>query len=125
LLASATKSDLDEAMELLYEDAMNIYERARKEVLIPRSDGRQQRYAAVRYKQQIETVEDNKPLLVTVIAGIIKKRTTGLDHLAAADRPDLMVETLVVDEGKPYHHFFTRSTVETARKRMHELGYFG
>jgi hypothetical protein len=123
LRATATQTDLEIAMDHLYEDAMNIYEVARHEVLIPRSDGRQQRYAAVRYKQQIEAVEDNKPLLVTVVAGIIKKRTSGFDYLAAADRPDLMLETLVLDTRKPYHRFFTSSTIETARNRMKDLGY--
>ena len=40
--------------ELLYRDALEIYERARREVTIPRKDGSHQKYAAVRYKQQIE-----------------------------------------------------------------------
>lgn len=122
LLAEATHLELNEAMELLYVDAMEISERARREVTIPRSDGRRQKYAAVRYKQQIEAVEDNKPLLVTVIANIVKKRTSGFDHLAAANRPDLMVENLVLDETKPYHRFFTPSTITVARRRMAELG---
>ncbi len=122
LLAEATNSELNQAMELLYVDAMEIYERARREVTIPRSDGRYQKYAAVRYKQQIQAVEDNKPLLVTVIANIIKKRTSGFDHLAAANRPDLMVENLVLDETKPYHRFFTSTTIEVARRRMAEFG---
>ena len=121
LLANATHSELSDAMDDLYADAMEIYERARREVTILRSDGRTQKYAAVRYKQQLEAVEDNKPLLVTVIANIIKKRTSGFDHLAAAGRPDLMVENLVLDEAKPYHRFFTATTIEVARRRMAEF----
>lgn len=123
LLATATETELERAMDQLYDDAMEIYEVARREVMIPRSDGRQQRYAAVRYKQQIEAVKDNKPLLVSVIAGIVKKRTSGFDHLAAADRPDLMVENLVLDPRRLYHRYFTASTKEVARKRMQELGH--
>jgi hypothetical protein len=121
LLTELPKTDVDAAMEVLYDDAMNIYERARREVTIARSDGREQKYAAVRYKQQLEAVEDNKSLLVTVIANIIKKRTSGFDHLANANRADLMVETLVLDESKPYHRFFTNSTIDVARKRMSEF----
>ena len=40
--------------ELLYRDALEIYERARREVTIPRKDGSHQKCAAVRYKQQIK-----------------------------------------------------------------------
>jgi hypothetical protein len=122
LVAQTPASELDSAMELLYADAMNIYERARHEITIPRSDGTEQKYAAVRYKQQLEAVEDNKSLLVTVIASIIKKRTSGFDHLANAGRSDLMVERLVLDESKPYHRFFTKTTIDVARKRMAEFG---
>jgi len=37
-------------MELLHGDAMEIYERARREVTIPRKDRTRQKYAAVRFK---------------------------------------------------------------------------
>jgi hypothetical protein len=43
-----------DALERLYQDALEIYEVARREVTITRSDGGEQKYAAVRYKQQIE-----------------------------------------------------------------------
>src|SRR5262245_36872419 len=42
------------AMQQLYADALDIYERARREVTIEKSDGTTQKYAPVRYKQQIE-----------------------------------------------------------------------
>lgn len=122
LLASAKETDLDTAMKQLYADAMNIYERARQEVTIPRSDGGRQKYAAVRYKQQIERARENDEL-VPAIARIVRKRTTGFSHLEEADRPDLMLETLVLDESKPYHRFFTSTTKDTARRRMQERGY--
>lgn len=122
LLGSAKEADLDAAMKQLYADAMNIYERARREVTIPRSDGTTQRYAAVRYMQQIEKGYKDG-MLVPTVAKIIRKPTTGFGHLQAADRPDLMLETLVLDASKPYHQFFTRKTVETARRRMTDNGY--
>lgn len=117
LLAMANDDDLSTAMDQLYADAMNIYERAREEVTIPRSDGSRQKYAAVRYKQQIERARVNDEL-VPAVARLIKKRTTGFDHLEAAGRPHLMLENLVLDSRKPYHRFFTTATKETARKRM-------
>ena len=60
-------------------------------------------------------------MLVTVIANIIKKRTSGFDHLAEANRPDLMVENLVLDKTKPYHRFFTQNTRNVAQQRMSEF----
>lgn len=122
LLATADGGEMEAAMDLLYADAMNIYERARKEVTIPRSDGRRQKYAAVRYKQQIERGRENNELVPT-IARIIKKPTLGFGHLEAAERPDLMVETLVLNKRKPYHRFFARTTIEVAHQRMQDHGY--
>lgn len=122
LLTTADEDDLQAAMDLLYADAMNLYEQAREEVTIPRRDGGRQKYAAVRYKQQIEKGRENSELVPT-IARIIRKQTSGFGHLQAAGRPDLMLETLVLDENKPYHRFFTTITIETARRRMDEHGH--
>jgi hypothetical protein len=119
-----TTTPPDEALALahLYADAMAIYERARREVMIPRSDGGQQHYAAVRYRQQIERAWENHDLVAT-IARIIHKPTLGFSHLEKANRPDLMLETLVLATDKPYHRLFTPAMVETARQRMRERGY--
>lgn len=108
------------AIERLYADALDIYERARSEVFIERKDGRQQRYAPVRYRQQIERGH-SEGMLVPAVASIIRKRTAGFDHLEAAGRADLMLESLVLDTTKPYHHLFTPQTVEVARRRMDAL----
>ena len=121
-MATMPPDEVQSAMALLYADAMDIYERARREVMIPRSDGGWQKYAAVRYRQQIERAWENDDLVPT-IARIIQKRTLGFGHLANAGRPDLMLETLVLDTDKPYHRFFTTMTIETARQRMREHGY--
>lgn len=108
-------------LEQLYHDALDIYERARAEVTIPRRDGSRQKYAAVRYKQQIERAYKNDEL-VPAIAQIIRRPTLGFGHLEDAGRPDLMLETLVLDTTKPYHYLFTPKTVQMARDRMAEYG---
>jgi hypothetical protein len=108
-----------DALEQLYEDAIEIYERARAEVTIPRRDGTRQKYAAVRYKQQIERAYENNEL-VPAIARTIKQVTTGFSHLEAAGRPDLMLETLVLDRTKPSHRLFDPKTVRIAQQRMLE-----
>jgi hypothetical protein len=69
------------------------------------------------YKQKVERGYA-KNALVPAIADIIRNRTSGFDHLEAAERPDLMLETLVLDSSKPYHRLFTAPTIEIARARM-------
>ena len=122
LLATATPTEITTAMDMLYADALEIYERARKEVTIPRKDGRRQHYAAVRYKRQIEEGYAANAL-VPAIARVVRKSTLGFGHLEAAERSDLMVERLVLDETKPYHRFFTRTTIEAAEQRMRDRGH--
>jgi hypothetical protein len=109
-----------EALERLYEDAAEIYERAREEVLIPRKDGGTQKYAAVRFKQQIDKGREDGTIVPTV-ARIVRRPTKGFGHLEAAGRDDLMLENLVIDEGKPYHRFFSEETVRVSEARMAEL----
>jgi hypothetical protein len=121
MLSTASRDEVDAAMNGLYEDAFEIYERARHEVSIPRKDGGTQKYAAVRFKQEIDKARDEGTLVATV-ARIIRRPTLGLGHLAAANRHDLMLENLVLDESKPYHRFFTPKTITTARERMQEYG---
>lgn len=118
-LAAQHGDEMSALINQLYTDSMEIYERARKEVTIPRADGRRQMYAAVRYRKQIEDgyAEGN---LVEVIGRIVRRRTQGYGHLEAAERPDLMVESLILDERRPFHHLFPAATVEAARARMGE-----
>jgi hypothetical protein len=106
-----------EALERLYQDAIDIYEVARREVTISRSDGGEQKYAAVRYRQHIERAYENDEL-VPVISRIVRRPTLGFGHLEEAGRPDLMVETLVLDTTKPYHSLFSPKTIAAARERM-------
>jgi hypothetical protein len=103
----------------LFADAMDIYERARREVTIKRKDGRSQRYAANRYRQQIQKAHAQHQL-VEAIGRIVSRRTEGFGHLENAGRHDLMVETLVLNEGKPYHRLFPAATVRAAEERMAE-----
>mgnify|MGYP000863216251 CR=1 FL=1 len=65
-----TPAAADDLIELLYADAVDIYERARSEVMIPRRDGTVQRYAPTRYKQQIDRAYANGTL-VPAIARIV------------------------------------------------------
>ncbi len=118
-IAAMDDDDARDAIEDLYADALGIYERARREVDIPRSDGAVQKYAANRFKKKIENGYVAR-VLVPAVADVVRNRTSGFGHLKAANRPDLTLEMLVVDEQKPYHRLFTRTTITIARKRLAE-----
>lgn len=108
------------ALEQLYTDSVEIYERAREEVLIPRKDGGRQKYAAVRFKQQIDKGHEAGTIVPTV-ARIVRRPTKGFGHLENAGRDDLMLENLVIDEGKPYHRLFSPETIRVSEERMTEV----
>ena len=117
-MASESGRAADPRIEQLYRDCVDLYERSR-EVMIPRSDGTMQRYAPTRFKQQIDRAYA-KDALVPAVADIVRDTTKGFGHLAAAGREDLMLESLVVDETRPYHPLFSATTVASARQRLAE-----
>jgi hypothetical protein len=52
--------------------------------------------------------------LLPAIARIVRTTRLGLGHLEDAERPDLMLETLVLDQSKPYHRLFSAKTLRHA-----------
>lgn len=121
-MRTATAEDpggAETAMEQLYRDAMEIYERTRQEVTIERKDGVRAPYVPVRYKQMIDKGYAENAL-VPALARIVRRPTIGFGHLDDAERPDLMVETLILDKSKPYHRFFSAKTIQLAKERMEE-----
>jgi hypothetical protein len=106
----------DPRTERPYADCVDLYGRSR-EVMIPRSDGTMQRYAPTRFMQQIERAHAADALMPAV-ASIVRNTTKGFGHLADAGREDLMLESLVVDESRPYHCLFSAATVAAARGRL-------
>ncbi len=121
-MRTATAEDpggVEAAMAQLYRDADEIYERARQEVTMERKDGVRVPYVPVRYKQMIDKGYAEN-VLVPALARIVRRRTIGFGHLDAAERPDLMLETLILDKSKPYHRFFSAKTIQLAAERMEE-----
>lgn len=102
---------------LLYRDLNDLYERTKDEVRIPDGCGGDRPYVASRFKQAIERGR-REGTLIPVVARIVKDPTEGLEHLANAGRPDLMVETLVLDTSKPYHHRFSGDMRSNARSNL-------
>ncbi len=108
-------------MDKLFVDSMEIYEIARLEVKIPRKDGTQQRYAAVRYKQGLDRARAKGGAeVLNFVTRTVSKPTLGFSHLANAGRRDLMLETLVLDATKLYHSLFSKDTLSNAQRRIDE-----
>lgn len=101
----------------LYADLREIYETAKNEVRISNDDGSERPYVATRFKQAIDRGRA-EGTLVPVVSRIVNGPTEGFSRLAEAGRRDLMVETLVLDETKKYHRFFTSKTKDLARKNL-------
>jgi HKD family nuclease len=110
-------ADAARAVEALYADLLKFYERTKNEVTITTSRGDIRPYVASYFKRAIDECH-GKAGPVTVVANMVKKPTLGFDHLANAERPDLMVETLVLDVSKPYHHLFSAPTVAQAQANL-------
>jgi hypothetical protein len=101
----------------LYSDLLAIYETAKAEVKITGDGGSEHPYVATRFKQAIDRGR-REGTLVPVVGRIVRGPTEGFGRLAEADRRDLMVETLVLDESKPYHRFFTAKSKALAQANL-------
>lgn len=125
---SAEQRELDRQLfskagdaDQLYLDLLDLYERTKREVKMTRSDGVEVPYVPTRFKQQIDRANMNNALVPTV-AKVVKESTSGFDHLEKAGRPDLCVESLVLDESKPYHRLFSREAISASKARMDSFG---
>lgn len=110
-------ADAGLAVEALYADLVDLYERTKAEVRIPGPEGGTRPYVASYFKRAIDNSRGTTGP-VPVVARMVKSQTEGFDHLADARRPDLMVEALVLDPTKSYHRLFDRATVAHAQANM-------
>jgi hypothetical protein len=106
-------------VEVLYRDLVELYERTKSEVQILTSAGDVHPYVASYFKKAIDDSHGHAGP-VPVVANMVKNKGQGYDHLTNAERPDLMVETLVVDSAKPYHRLFGPTTVTQAQANLDE-----
>ncbi|NLT05156.1 MAG: hypothetical protein GXY03_02480 [Solirubrobacterales bacterium] len=113
----AARSASDTLNAQLYTDLHELYMRTKAEVLIPDGKGGRRPYVASRFKQALERAR-REGALVPLVARMVKDPTQGLHHLADAGRPDLMVETVVLDSSRPYHGLFNDSTRADAETNL-------
>jgi HKD family nuclease len=110
-------ADTGLAVDALYADLVDFYERTKAEVRIPAAGGGTRPYVASYFKRAIDDSRGNAGP-VPVVARMVKGKTEGYGHLAEAGRPDLMVESLVIDSTKSYHRLFPRETVAHAQRNL-------
>lgn len=112
-----TSAQADEELDLLRSDLYALYERTKQEVTLTTRDGREQPYSANYFKRALDNCDATGGPL-SLAARIVKSPTDGFERLAEAHRPELLVEALVLDESKPYHHRFPAETIAHARRGM-------
>lgn len=107
-----------DALEQLYADCEAIYARAKDEVTFLNEKGHLQRYNASYFIRAVRDARSDGRNVTTVVASILHKTTTGFGRLEDAQRPDLMLEILVLDPRRSYYRLFGPTTREKARERL-------
>jgi HKD family nuclease len=117
----ATRAESGALDALLYADLNELYERTKAEVRIPSPSGGDRPYVASYFKRALERARE-EGTLVPLVARMVKNPTDGLHRLAEAERPDLMVESVVLDASRPYHHRFNEATKRDAKANLEAIG---
>lgn len=107
----------DIATELLYEDLKANWEVQSKIWIIDPKTGEPKRLSGTRLKAGID-VARRKRALVPYVRAVVEKKTSGFSDLAIARRPDLMVESVVLDVSKHYRFLFSASIKEAAKRNL-------
>ncbi len=103
--------------EVLLADLYDIYHRT-LDAKLPRQDGGT--YVPGRFRIGIDRAADGGDP-VELVTRLCRVQTGGFDVILTADRPDLTVEALVVDEGKPYHDLFMDKTCQLSAERLKQF----
>jgi hypothetical protein len=105
------------ATELLYEDLKANWEKQSKIWITDPETGEPKRLSGTRLKAGID-IARRKRALVPYVRAVVEKQTSGFGDLAIARRPDLMVESVVLNAPKRYHFLFTVPIKEAARRNL-------
>lgn len=105
----------------LIRDLLWIYETTGREVTYVSPSGIRKPYWPYRYLQAVKRAIENGDV-VELVERIVMRgdSTSGFGCLQEARRLDLTLEAFVIDESKPYHHFFSDEAVFLSRERLLE-----
>ena len=111
--------------QLLRADLVDLYYRAGHEVLHPDTGKPYWPHAYHHGRGGVGglTHADDGTIesLVAFVASTVATLTSGADVLARANRFDLLLETLVLDRTKAYHHLFDADTLANAKRNLEAL----
>jgi hypothetical protein len=114
----------NQAEEALYNDLLSIYARAGAEVSYETDAGDKKAYWPKRFLQAVKRAKKNGELFPFVERLVQEgEPSRGFFILKKAERLDLTVEALVIDEEKPYKDRVEFATLEAARYRLRDHGY--
>ena len=105
----------------LIEDLDELY-RLTVEARLPREDGGA--YVPSRFKQGIDRARSGADP-VALVGRICRSQSRGFDVLLRADRPDLTVEVLVLDQTRSYHDMFGDETRRLSAARLIQFPSWG
>lgn len=104
----------------LYEDLVALYE-ATGAARIPNGKGGV--YWPNGFRRKFTTAHRSEGSdVVVAVAELMRADTSGFDLVADAGRADLLLETLVLDDDRPYHYLFSARTKDLARERLRGHG---
>ncbi len=109
------------AEEALYDDLLSIYARTGAEVTYETDSGEVKAYWARRFFQAVKRAAKKEDLFGLVGRMVNPEEPTrGFYILKKAGRLDLTVESLVINDEKPYHEEFDPEIIELAKRRLAE-----
>jgi hypothetical protein len=116
----------DELIQRLAVALLGIYATTGKTVQYTTEDGRVRPYWANRFRQAVQRAIDDGTVVEFVERLVLQPEPSrGFHILADADRLDLSVEALVVDEKAEFHGLFSPEAVAASKARLAEFSYRG
>ncbi len=107
----------------LFDDLVEIYDGMRDARIPNPNSATGDYYRPTRFLNSIRDGHLPEEDIVQKVALLLRRDTSGFDLIADAGRPDLLVESLVLDPSKPYHDLFGERTRDLARERMTRYGF--
>lgn len=112
-------SDLISLLKALIADLLAIYTTSGQEVTYVTDSGETKKYFPKRYLQAVKRAIENDEVLEFVERLVTRDAATrGFGYLQEANRLDLTVEALVVDESKSYHSLFSKEAISASQARL-------
>lgn len=110
---------MSDLIKALLDDLLAIYTTTGREVTYVTDAGETKKYWPHRYLQAVRRAAERDEVVEFVERLVTRDDATrGFGYLQDANRLDLTVEALVIDEAKPYHSVFSSEAVGMSKTRL-------